>query len=230
MPRKPHVCLFHGTAGNETIVRFQMKKFIDQYKDEFDISVVEAPRCMTNNFHPRVRDMRPIFGKHVILREWLESSMQGSTDYAKAAWGMLRTDERLQKLNKKVDVIVGFSAGAQMAALMAARSMIEPKSHPPFRAIVMLCPPVPKDFLEGGQNEEDTLQYFQEPLEIPVLITHATGDEIVGQEGADEFAKLFKAPERYSHEGDHRPFPEDDDSAQKLCAKIKDFIDIHTKS
>ena len=40
---------------------------------------------MTNNFHPRVRDMRPIFGKHVILREWLESSMTESLTYSKAA-------------------------------------------------------------------------------------------------------------------------------------------------
>jgi len=225
---KPHVALFHGTAGNETIIRFQMKRFIDLYKDEFDISVVEAPRCMINNFHPRVREMRPIFGKHVILREWLESSMTEALTYSKAAWGMQRTDERLKKLDKKVDFVIGFSAGAQMASLMAARQMVEPRSHAPFRGIVMLCPPVPRSFLAGGINEADTAAYFAEPLDIPVFMTHAEKDDIVGREGADEFAKLFSNVDRASHAEDHRPLPEASDAQDRLCMQIREFIRKHS--
>jgi len=179
---------------------------------------------MTNPWHPTFKLIGDAFPNEGFQREYLETAVfdpdakiYGSFDYAIAKF-----QEQLTALGQPVDALLGFSQGALFAALVAARALkiAEPKCPPPFRCLVLLCPPNPEFLRKLAPT------FFDEPLPTPALVCKGLEDDVVPG-GPEMYGSLFTRVQWSEHPSGHQPLPSEKTDAENLSSEIRDFLAKH---
>lgn len=215
--RKPRILCLHGTASSSDIMKLQLRMLTGASQD-LEFFFVDGPLlCKPDN--PMVEGMKKFFPSGV-FREFAEATLDGK------GWRTYEAGNQLQEAvlfidkaieaHSPIDGIIGFSQGANMATLIAARSVAG--KGPKLNFVIHMCPATP-----GWVAQVPDL--FTKPLDIPALVVKALQDETVN--GADEIAKLYSFPERTEHPDKHRPLPPDPKAAKQLCSELQDFIWKH---
>ena len=226
--RAPRIALLHGTAGNTTILKMQTSALQRELAAAgAELHVIEGSReCEKDN--PQLQPMVDYFGDSHKYKEYARAvwderrwrtyeakSMESAITYLEAALAKLP--------GGGVDVLVGFSQGANMITCLAARAE---RAGRPYRATVLLSLQLP-----GWAAQEAEL--FASPLRTPSLIIWAPSDTTVYHPdtkacGPVECSKLFEAgyATQREHGGPgHRPLPKDKPEATALVGEIKAFVE-----
>jgi len=127
-------------------------------------------------------------------------------------------------LNGHVDVLCGFSQGADLAILLGARAErgLNRAALPQLRAVVCLEADHPYLHADWAVGYRDTL--LAQPLALPALVVGASQTVFPRAGAADEVAKLFAAPERTSFAEGHRALPRERAACDALCERILRFV------
>lgn len=108
------------------------------------------------------------------------------------------------------DGVIGFSQGANMAAMLAASASTA------VRWAVCICG------VDSGWGEQMTALFPPDtPVQVPTLHVLAKEDGYLPL--GEVLRSRFEAPETIYHSGDHRPFPTDRTEAKTVADKIAQF-------
>lgn len=228
--RRPRAVLLHGTATNEFILKFQMARFWSWLEANTELHVLEGTRDADER-HQQAVLMRRWFGHEQRLLTY--ASMDVTPDGRTRGYSdetmrgvASELEGRMQKLGR-VDILIGFSQGAAIAAMLTAHrervSRIDMGSGDfgptalPFHCVVLLCPPSPSMWLAPVLR----LKLIDPPpIYTPALILSGTQDDVVGPDAAAAAAEPFVACTSHSFDDGHRPLP----AAQQACTETMQYI------
>eukprot|EP00933_Yihiella_yeosuensis_P035617 TRINITY_DN29216_c0_g1_i1.p1 TRINITY_DN29216_c0_g1~~TRINITY_DN29216_c0_g1_i1.p1 ORF type:complete len:252 (+),score=52.04 TRINITY_DN29216_c0_g1_i1:49-756(+) len=218
MMRKPRVLCLHGMAGNAHIMRTQMKHFVDAAEDRLELIFIDAGLKVADDNAEKVLISQYFPGQEHFEYAKPTTDANGWRTYDGIDGALEHIQAALRK-EAPIDAVLGFSQGSNFATMIAAQA--HKKVGSAVKCTVHLCGTKP-----GWKTQKPEL--FDEPIPLPALIVHAEKDT-VGL-GADEVARLFEAPERLTHSGNHRPLPPAPTEAKQLAASIVDFLSKHASA
>lgn len=226
--RKPRIALLHGTVSNSKIFKMQANALLRAMQERLgaECHIIEGPlECEANN--PQLETMKGHFGESHSYLEYARST------YDERRWrtysadslnhALMHCEAEIQKAfpgTDGADALVGFSQGAHLITLLAARAE---QTQRPLRAAVMLSTSLP-----GWTAQMPDL--FAQPLATPALIAWSTSDSLLYHPetracGPHENGKLFAAATLREHSGPgHRPLPKDKVDCGALIDEICAFL------
>ena len=232
--RRRRVACLHGTAANKAIFAIQCAPLRARAaKRGVDLIFFDAPKLVAAS-NPHAELMHKFFGKDQVLREFGPAKLNGRgwRTYEDPLEVAESAHEALLEAcgGEEPDVLLGFSQGANMLSILAAKAEREGR---PYRCLVALCGARP-----GWAAELPDLFFFRDgdsssPLKTRLLCVRGESDAQVGPnvdaglpDGPTEMAKLFRDVTLLTHPGGHSPFPGAafGKAADHLAAKIVDFI------
>lgn len=179
-------CLLHGTAGNASIIKQQLRELL-VFLEPIDFFAVEGCRILTSPYHPQLSEMRALFPEEEVFREFLMSDASG---------GFCRVSHFMETVlpvvaQREPCKILGFSQGALAAILLA--SALESVEK-----VVLFCPVAPSCVLAHVSLER--------LRRIDCLLVYGKQD-ILAEQCTSKFASLFGSITLLYHEGGHVPLP-----------------------
>ena len=211
---KRRIAFLHGTAGNAAIAQQQMAALAQRYP-QLDIVVVEGARIMTDATHPRVAEMRAIFGQEQVLREYARGSSSDATHYDEVDAALRHVEEQLAKLGE-VHVLAGFSQGAIIAAMVAARAVAHVSEVRPPAKLLLACPPA------LTRVREHASACLGEPVAIDAVVVGGRTDEIVPN--ARGVCDAFEHARYFEHASGHQPLPVGDE--REFYVQLADALQL----
>lgn len=204
--RKRKIAVLHGTAANGAIAKIQLAPLLRRL-DDYDVVLLDGPRTCRED-GPHVATMRKFFGKNQILREFAVATVdeRGWRTYEDVE-GALRIVDSM--IDADADVLVGFSQGANFAAMMAARRIQQ------LKCVLLFCGARPgwaRQLPSTGHNM------------TPAFLVAATNDTVV-EDGPYEMAKLFQHALMRTHDEGHKPLPSKQPALDNLLHEIVTFLD-----
>jgi len=145
-----------------------------------------------------------------------QTAADGTKTYANLRENVDKTVRILEE-NGPFDGVIGFSQGANVAAMIAG--VTEAEKPGLIKFVVCMCG------VESGWAAQlpDLLGLPANPgVTMPSLHIHAKLDGFLPM--SERLASLFASPEIKSHSGDHRPLPADLAEARSIAKAIGDFI------
>lgn len=143
LKRKPRIVLLHGGSTNPQILDVQCAPLVKRVKDEFELLHVEGHLAAKSD-SPMALMLKRAFGPLAErLRDYATTvfDSRGWWTYSGTCDTALRNLERSLAETGDVDFLLGFSQGANFAAMLAARAAMRlPGSRPPFRGVILLEP------------------------------------------------------------------------------------------
>eukprot|EP00930_Biecheleria_cincta_P036949 TRINITY_DN25329_c0_g1_i1.p1 TRINITY_DN25329_c0_g1~~TRINITY_DN25329_c0_g1_i1.p1 ORF type:complete len:956 (+),score=169.73 TRINITY_DN25329_c0_g1_i1:422-2869(+) len=240
--RKRRMFCLHGTACSEPIFRLQLQKLLPKLEDKVDLTFLDGPREITQG--PAFEVMQKFFPGHP-NRMWSQTRLdhRGWRAYDDAAETISWLQSQLQALDfnalqgmGQVDGVLGFSAGADHAVMLAAKEYLRGR---PFGFLILLSPSAP-----GYTDQLPKL--FSEKIGCPALLArgkregYGAGLEPIFEatlsagrfqldEGGEKVpsnhvAKLFYDCEVLTHDEGHIPVPRNTTQAESITNRIVSFI------
>ena len=249
--RKPRIALLHGGHTNSEIFKMQLARLLPTLSQLAEIIHLDggeaAPDGQLNDM------MRKFFGEQQLLRQYTTTAFDerdGWLWYPQLDEAIPRVERALQVLGP-IDFCLGFSQGANFAAMLAARAALVspagdaaaaaaatkmaaegPSPLPPFYGVILLEPDLP-----GWARQKPELFSVHHPLPVPALIVGATKHASYGKApaaeidtAADRVASFFAAPRNVRFPEGHRPLPAGKESCKEVVDAITAFIEEHSTS
>ena len=197
------VVALHGTAGNKEILYLQFKSILPVLHNlRYKVIYHEGHRIITNRYHPRVIEMKNLFGVHHVFREYCHTTACCFSCFQSA---LTKWDETRKG---SPSVLCGFSQGALYAVHLAQKRCRDSK-------LILFCPPF-------TQEIEESLD-LSRPLSNPCLIIAGSTDTIVPRDQVERLMHHFKNAQCIFHDGGHVPNPGD----VRVNDAISDFLTTH---
>ena len=134
--RKPRVVFLHGTACNESIFRIQLAPLLRILKDVADVHFIVGQLACSED-DPKlaedVRFMKKWFGAKQELRTFARygEDAHGRRTYEAIDETLEAIEQQMRALPGKVDALVGFSQGTNLATMLDARAALRASGAPP---------------------------------------------------------------------------------------------------
>ena len=224
--RKPRIALLHGTVSNTNIFKMQTAALLRALQAwGAEIHIVEAPlECEEDN--PQLAKMKEFFGPNSSYLEYARSTSDQrnwrtyTLDTLEAALAHCESSIAEAFPETGADALIGFSQGAHLITLLAARAE---RAGRPLRAALMLSMSLP-----GWVLQKPDL--FAEPLATPAFIGWSPSDRLLYHAktnacGPHENAKLFASVVLREHNGPgHRPLPKDRGECESFVEEMRAFL------
>ena len=224
--RVPSVLLLHGTACNARVLRTQLRWLLQGGDDDSERARWAPPSAFAVEgalqvpaLHPTAQIVRAAYGPQTEYLQYLETA---PFDASASVYGGL--DAAVAHVRQQVRIcaptaVVGFSQGALLATLLAARAVDEEGEEPP-GCLVLFNPPDPRCLLDHAAVRRCA------PLPVPVLVCHGRADAVVG-DAPQSYGALFARVHWLTHTGGHQPLPSDEAEARKVAADVRRFVASH---
>jgi dienelactone hydrolase len=225
--RKPHVVFVHGNAQNIATFRQQVDDLAKRMAEIADVSFVQSSTpCRSDTV---LYDGARQSGEQAIF-DWAHAERYTGTD-ANAfftEWHVVDWAAPLAELEAqlaplaRIDVLIGFCTGANLAAIAAARSAHGvPGSLPALRGLVLLEADQP---LTRPGWAAAFPQLFRTKLLLPVLVAGASDEAFPRAGAADAVSALFASPRDCRYVGGHVPLPAASAAREQLVEDIAEFV------
>jgi predicted esterase len=230
--REPRIGILHGTASNNRITKIQLAPLLKQLSFA-EVHLIEG-NCPVGDT-PQAREMRKYFGDDQELKEYSPQSWdeRGWRTYPRLETAIAHVETELAKLpGGGVDVLLGFSQGANLITSLVARAEVAAR---PFRCAALLSPGRP-----GWAAQIPDA--FAARLRTPVVIVWSPSDQFIcGPTTSGEAPQLAttgphlcallweeEAVTRFPHSGPgHRPLPKETEERSALLQCIGDHVTRH---
>ena len=228
-PRRPRIALIHGGCSNPFIFRKQLKHLLAALGETVELVDVQGGLLSKEvRFDERgLKNMallHKVFGEDQVLREHAVTKYDSASEerypplgafmYDRLEEGVAQLEEQLRQLEEPVDVLLGFSQGANMATILASRAARgEAGAPPPFRGLVLLENDPP-----GWPAQLPAL--FSSKVPLPALLVGGA----LESPKTDAVGELFAEPEHTRHAEGHRPLPKDAEACAEIVGQIQAFI------
>jgi len=230
--RSPRVLCLHGTGGSEKIFKAQAQKLLKAgEKKDIEFIVLEGPHECTNP--EAIEILQKFFPASMEKKQYDEVKLDKKSwrAYANAEQTLEWMQSQLSA-HQPIDGVLGFSQGANFAAMLAAQSYAG--VGVPLSFVCMLCPNAP-----GYVDQLPHL--FGEPIKVPALIVR--GEKEKYDDGMKKMMKgkkvdtqgeampsahvvpLFHNPDTVTHTGAAAVVPNTDPSeTDSVINQVLDFV------
>jgi len=224
--RKPRIGLVHGGSSNPSIFRKQISKLLTVLGDEVEL-VDLTGTLLSDDVRKDERGlanmalMRKVFGADQVLYEHAITQYDaGRFYYSRADEGVVALEAQIRE-HGPVDVLLGFSQGANFSSILAARACAGLAcAAPPFRALVLLENDPPA---WPSRNFPTVFPPAAPLLPTPALLVGGTSMSAK----TDEVGGFFANASHERHTGGHRPLPKDPKECATLVHSIQTFVHKH---
>ena len=231
LSRPPHIVCLHGGGACAAVLKVQLARLLTQLGPlNADVSYIEGGRTTEFDGAMIAQIMAATGVQATDLRDWFitkgnhynEFSFEGFDEAIDHAERMLH--QLIDTKQRPVDILLGFSQGADMAILLAARHLAGKTKTllPSMRGLVLLETDHPFENCGWAKSMRDEL--FKEPLSIPALVVGATRTVHPRKGSADAVEKMFAGAKRCDFADVHRPLPQDRKEADETSATIVRFV------
>lgn len=232
--RLPRVVCLHGAASGRSIFTWQVSLLAKRAKGIVDLVILEGPRDCTDS--EAVEIMSCFFaGKPMKMFDEISFDERNWPVYKSPRAALKWLQDQLHEL-APVDAVLGFSQGADFAAMLAAQASANQGAA--LSSVLLLSPHAP-----GYAKQFDDL--FSSEVTVPALILRGEqegyGDsmkkklrgKVIDKMGfakpSEHVARLFKDPEVHTHRDGHRPLPEDKAEAENFVEHMLKFVVRHAR-
>lgn len=235
MTGKPKVLCLHGTASGEKIMNQQYAKLFSKWASKVDHFILQSMKTVPDKKGANkeaLETMTQFFpGKPMMMYDELVFDERNWRCY-KNPKDVLFWMQQSMKKHGPFDGVLGFSQGANFAAMLAGMSYIG--QGKPLSFVILMCPNAP------GYKEQ-LPELFPEPLPVPALIIRGEQEgydegvqktlegKTIEKEGeemcSEHVVKMFKDPEVHTHPGGHRPMPAKPEDQDEMIGKIIAFVE-----
>lgn len=227
----PHIVCLHGGGACAAVLRVQLSRLLMQLgplgaevsyleggrPTEFDQAMLASVIAASGVQPADLKDWFSTVGNH--YNEFSFTGFDEAIEHAEHGLGQL-----VEKKGKPVDILLGFSQGADLAILLAARHLTGATTTllPSLHGLVLLETDHPFINCAWASSMKDS--FFAAPLSVPALVVGATKTVHPRKGSADEVAKMFVAPDRADFADVHRPLPQDRAASDEVSATIVRFV------
>eukprot|EP00747_Dinoflagellata_sp_TGD_P191182 gnl/TRDRNA2_/TRDRNA2_54210_c0_seq1.p1 gnl/TRDRNA2_/TRDRNA2_54210_c0~~gnl/TRDRNA2_/TRDRNA2_54210_c0_seq1.p1 ORF type:complete len:278 (+),score=56.26 gnl/TRDRNA2_/TRDRNA2_54210_c0_seq1:80-913(+) len=230
-PEKPvvtgrplRVACLHGTSSNSTILKMQLSRLKLKAKDKVEFIHIQGKFKSDPAVNVEVAQMQKDFPGQDFFQYMHcinQLSEDGILDYTGIEEAFTHVEEQM-KANAPIDGIFGFSQGANLTPILAARSVVGASA--PLAFVVVF------GSSKGLAYPKRYPDLFSEPLKIPSFQCSMEKDWVLLPSGTkyrrdgEAARSIFVEPVCVWHSGDHRPLPPDREEADALAAKLLDWM------